>query len=175
MEYGPEHYDAVYTNSSDTSRYHALYSYVATLAEGNVLDIGCGTAPLQNYITNYCGFDFSPVAVKIANNPNVWVGNAYDKSNYGDYDTYILTEVLEHLDDLKVLENIPAGKRVILSVASFLDDGHLRVYTEETVLDRYETVLDIKTITRFDCKFAEKKPFEVYILLIEAAKKKSEN
>jgi SAM-dependent methyltransferase len=169
MELKADYYDKVH-QEADASRYKKLYELIGNEATGKVLDIGCGVAYLQRFIKDYHGFDFSQQAIEMADNVNVWLGNAYDKSNYDDYDTYILAEVLEHLDDFRVLENIPRGKKVLLSVPSFYDEGHLRVYTKELAQERYKDVLRIENIIRLDCKFKEEKPFEVYVLLIEAIK-----
>lgn len=173
-EHESEYYNRLFSDSSDMSRYYHIYNRIGQLATGRVLDVGCGVAMLQNFIKDYHGFDFSDKAVEIAKNPNVWMGNAYEPKNYGDYDTYILTEVLEHLDDYKVLKNIPQGKQVIFSVPSFEDESHLRIYTEKIVHHRYDGILDIKNISRFDWHGEWRqngKLTEDYILLVEGVKK----
>jgi tetratricopeptide (TPR) repeat protein len=147
-----EYYDRVFAEGYDTSRYDAIYHQVGRWCEGKrVLDIGCGTGPLQKYIKDYRGFDFSKKGIETARNPNLWVGNAYDEKNYaGNYDVYVALETLEHLDDIKVIRNIPAGKPFIFSVPSFLDPGHVRCYTEAIVRERFNKLLDIKEIIRFN-------------------------
>jgi len=145
-------------------KYDKLYKYIGAMASGTVLDIGCGKARLKDFVEDYHGFDLNPETP-------IWKGDAYYKSNYGDYDTYVSTEVLEHLDDFRVLENIPAGKRFIFSVPNFYDEGHQRVYTEKIIRERFKDILDIHSIVRFDCVFKDKKPFDVYILLVNSTKK----
>jgi glycosyltransferase involved in cell wall biosynthesis len=175
VEQRSDYYNKLFANDSDMSRYHNLYEKIGQLVgDDNVLDIGCGTADIQKFIKHYHGFDFSEKAVKIANNPNVWVGDIYDGKNYGNYDTYVSTEALEHLDDMNVLANIPHAKRVIVSVPSFDDTSHLRVYTEEIVHVRWGGLLDIKNIYRFNWKNGwqiNNEPTDSYILLIDAVKK----
>lgn len=151
VEKKSDYYDKLFANSSDMSRYYHLYNKIGQLVgEDRCLDIGCGIANLKNFIKNYNGFDFSHEAVKIANSPQVVVGNAYDKSNYeGEYDTHIATEVLEHLDDYKILSNIPKEKRLIFSVPNFLDESHLRVYNEQVIKERLGSLIDIKDIYKF--------------------------
>lgn len=151
IEQEEEFYDSAFKESSDMSRYDEIQKEIGKLVgDSSALDVGCGTAQLSKYVKNYKGFDFSKEAVKIANNPNVWVGNAYDKENYKEADCYVSTETLEHTDDLKVIANIPSGKRFIFSVPSFDDTAHLRVYTEKIVRERFGGLLDIKNIVRFN-------------------------
>jgi len=146
-------------------QYRRMYEHIGRMVKGSVLDIGCGDAPLSDLVSDYHGFDIAPrTSLR-----SVWQGDAYDKSNYGDYDNYVLTEVLEHVDDFKVLKNIPQGKRVILSVPSFYDTGHLRVYTDNLLRERYQGVLDIKDIICFKCKFAEEKVL-AFIYLADSVK-----
>lgn len=170
-------YDEAFKQNSDMSRYQEILEDIGKIVgEHSVLDIGCGTAELSKYVKNYKGFDFSEEAIKIAKalptNPDVWVGNAYDKENYKEADYYVLTETLEHLDDLKVLDLIPKGK-IIFSVPSFNDTAHLRVYTEKTVRERFK-FLDIQKITRYNWKDKwTKTPYltQDNILLVESLKK----
>ena len=177
-EWTKEDYNKQFKADSDMSRYENIQKEIGQIV-GNksVLDIGCGTAELSKYIKNYKGFDFSEEAVKIANNPNVWVGNAYDKSNYKKADYYVATEVFEHLDDLKIIENIPKGQKAIFSVPSFDDPSHLRVFTEKIVRRRYKDLFDIQKITRFNWNSENRKWLKdyqdtrEYILLCEAVKK----
>jgi glycosyltransferase involved in cell wall biosynthesis len=173
-EKGSEYYDELFSKSSDMSRYEELYEKIGELVGAHsALDIGCGTAELYNYIDNYQGFDFSEKTIKKLRKKRipVRVGNAYDKENYTYADIYIATEVLEHLDDLKVIENIPKGSRFIFSVPSFGDPSHLRTYTQETVKS---LPVDIKSITRFnwDGKWVEGgKETTAYILLVDSTKR----
>ena len=173
-EQKPEYYNELFSNSSDMSRYYHIYNQIGKMELGRVLDVGCGTAVLQNFIPDYHGFDFSKKAVEIAHNPNVWVGDAYEAKNYGNYDTYVLTEVLEHLDDYKVLKNIPKSKQVIFSVPSFEDESHLRVYTEQLIRSRYKDILDIKNIFTFswqgEWQLGDKSDWG-FIYLVESIKK----
>jgi tetratricopeptide (TPR) repeat protein len=170
-------YDKAYTASKDMSRYHNIYKAIADMAadDERVVDVGCGTADLQKFIKNYLGFDFSEVAVKIANTPKVRVADAYDPKNFVDGDTYVMTEILEHVDDLKVLKNVPSGKRIILSVPSFMCDGHLRTYNEEIVKSRYADIMDIRFFMRFnwhDQKWVlDAGNTPSFILLVEAVKR----
>jgi glycosyltransferase involved in cell wall biosynthesis len=161
-----EYYDKIFSDPKlNLDRYIDIYKYVGQKARGKVLDVCCGTARLQEYIKDYHGFDFSKEAIKKANNKNVWLGSAYEKKNFGDYDTYVLIEALEHLDDIRVLKNIPSGKNIIFSVPNFDDPAHIRIYTEKIIRVRFTELLDIKDFTKFN--FVGNN----YILLVEAIKK----
>ncbi len=170
-------YDEQFTNDSDMSRYKVIHEKIGELVgEHTVLDIGCGVGELSKYIKNYKGFDFSPVAVAKTKEKGAeaWVGSAYDKENFKEADYYVSTEVFEHLDDLKLLENVPSGQRLIFSIPSFSDPSHIRTYTEQSARRRYKDILDITNITRFNWQGewvlggAETLS---YILLVEATKK----
>jgi len=172
-----DYYDKLFLNNSDMSRYKAIHELICELVGNSVvLDVGCGTGELQNYIKQYYGFDFSKEAIKIANNPNVWVGDVYDEKNYDDcgIEIFVITEVLEHVDDKKVLANVPKGKKVICSVPSFDDPSHLRTYNRETVDIRIGEFLNITKVHRFNWRGKWElggKDTTSYILLIEGVKK----
>lgn len=168
-------YDDQFSNNADMSRYEEIQKEIACIVgEHSVLDIGCGPGALAKFIPNYSGFDFSEVAVKLANHPRVWVGSAYDKSNFNGADYYVCTEVLEHLDDFKVISNIPSGQKVIFSVPSFDDESHIRTFNEAIIKIRYGSLFDFKRITRFNWRGRWEKggnPTQSYILLTEATKR----
>ena len=141
----PELWASYYQSIPDgRARYVNIYDKVADLVgpEAKVLDIGCGKeAPLKKYFKDYDGFDFTENPIRI--------GNAYTE-NYEGYTAYIALEVLEHLDDLAVLERIPAGKGIVFSVPSFHCQGHLRVYTKDIVEWRYRKLVDVAHVTRYN-------------------------
>lgn len=134
---------------SDISRYEKIYELVGEWAQGAVLDIGCGVAKLQYHIENYSGFDFNTECVKMANTDKVWKGSAYTEDLDG-YDTYVALEVLEHLDDIRLIERLPAGKFFVFSVPSFAADSHLRTYTEEGLRERFSRLMNIGQTVRFN-------------------------
>ncbi len=82
------------------------------------------------------GFDFSPEAVaqckRRCPHGRFAVGDVYDPDMYQpvDYNTVIALEVLELVDDIRVLETIPPGARVIASVPDCDDGAHLRLYCD---------------------------------------------
>lgn len=171
LEKGADYYDRLADINID--RYDEIYRLVGKWAKGTVLDIGCGIARLQRYTKNYSGFDFSPKSIRMAGTNKVWVGNAYTE-NLSGYDTYIAIEVLEHIDDLKLIRRLPAGKSFIFTVPSFADPAHLRTYSEDELRQRYGELMDIKQVVRFDFDYHDRrwvikgKETDKYILLVEA-------
>ncbi len=164
------YYEAIYKREENKpSRYTYLYEEVGRIiGKRSMLDIGCGQGRLSKYIENYDGFD-------IVQNP-YHIGDIYTH-DYGDYDVYVLLEVLEHLiRDIDVLEKIPAGKEVLFSVPSFDDPSHVRMFTENIVRWRYRELIKFTNITRFnfDDKHREWKitipPTSTYILLCRGIK-----
>ena len=119
---------------------------------------------------NYTGFDFS----NAAKGDCFHVGNIYEYPLEG-YDTYVCLEVLEHVDDIAVLKRIPSGVPVIFSVPSFPDAAHLRTYTMQMMIDRYQDYFSEMEVRRYNlhggkwtCNDQET---ENYILLVKAVKR----
>ena len=156
------YYDDIYATGYDTFRYQPIYRAIlenlGKLESPRVLEIGCGVGDLGKMIVAngipYRGFDFSEKAIEcsraICPKGNFWVGDAYDRANYlpYDYNVAIALEVLEHTDDLRVIENIPAGVYVMASVPDFDDIAHLRVYQNpwRDIVERFKPYLDVVQI-----------------------------
>jgi 2-polyprenyl-3-methyl-5-hydroxy-6-metoxy-1,4-benzoquinol methylase len=164
-ERGPSYYNRAYESDRDTSKYRAIYKrileWVQEKKAPRVLEVGCGSGDLaielaENNIP-YRGFDFAQKALDLLEQraPRVrsvcHPGNAYDLENFdGDYNIVVSVEVMEHVDDLRVLRNVPAGKTVILSLPDFMAWSHLRVYgSEQEIRERFEDILDILRIETF--------------------------
>lgn len=165
VEKKSDYYDELFKKQTDFSRYNEIHKLIGSwVGDKRVLDIGCGRADVAKYIKNYQGFDFSQEAIKHAR--NAWVGNLYDKENYKDADIYLALEVLEHVEDKKLLDNIPKGKEIIFSVPSFKDPSHLRTYTE---MDIHKFDLNIEEIVRFNWhgKWTQGENTDEYILLVK--------
>ena len=148
----PVYYDRIYSQEENykahykDSRYYNLFRVVLDILEAiddpRILEIGCGTGQLahmlwDNGIRNYRGFDFSPVAIEMAQArcPEVAfsVCDALEPTKYaGPYNVAIAIEVLEHIeDDLGVLDRIKIGTTVIFSVPSFGCESHVRCFEYE--------------------------------------------
>jgi len=161
---------AHYEKINDTEpRYTHLYEAVGKIiGERKMLDIGCGQGNLSEHIVNYDGFDMVKNKYRVA--------DIYTH-DYGDYDVYVLLEVLEHLiRDKEVLKKIPSGKQVVFSVPSFDDPSHVRMFTEKIVRWRYHDLIKLQNITRFNFDEKHRKwktdhpATPAYILLCEGQK-----
>ena len=162
-EKGHQYYDSIYARGYATHGYYPLYDQIIKIIEKDglphrVLEIGCGVGDLGKLILErghqYRGFDFSPVAVEccqaLCPQADFRVGDAYNPASYlpHDYDTAVALEVLEHLDDLRMIENIPLGVRLIASVPDYDDVAHLRLYrdSKRDILERFRPLLHVTEI-----------------------------
>jgi len=153
------YYSDIYRRGYDTGGYMPLYrlvmEYLKKFPSPKVLEIGCGIGDLGRMIIEegypYRGFDFSEEAVdqclKLCPQGNFRVGNVYNREDFlpVDYDVVVSLEVLEHVDDLKVMENIPAGARLIASVPDYDDVSHLRLYKDvrQDIVERFRHCLHV--------------------------------
>jgi len=165
-----EYYDDVYSryekyqNSYVNSPYFNLWlkviEKISEISDPSILEVGCGTGQFSHMLlhkgfTKYYGFDFSEVAIEYAqkNVTNVFAGDCYDQENYShEHNLIVCLEVLEHLeDDMKILEIISTGIRVIFTVPDFDDPAHLRHFTTiEEVTERYSFCIDNYKCEKFD-------------------------
>lgn len=175
-----EYYDNIYAAGYNTVRYQPIYRAILenlkALKSPRVLEVGCGVGDLGKMIVDsgipYRGFDFSEQAIecsrKLCPEGKFWTGDAYDKANYlpADYNVVIALEVLEHTDDLCVLENIPAGVHIVGSVPNFDDVAHLRVYEDpqRDIVERFKSLLNVTQVfpVVFELPDSEFKP-TIYI------------
>lgn len=134
-------------------------------ARGSVLDIGTGSGIYANYLTrsghSVTAIDNQAEFVRAAKRKYPKVSfqkaSAYKlpfKKN--QFDTVVLFDVIEHLDDVKVLtEAMRVGKRLIISVPlenspvlmkwslthhHYMDNTHLRVYSKKSLLKLLKTL-----------------------------------
>jgi hypothetical protein len=128
----------------------------------------------------YSGFDFAENTISTSRfkGLDVWKGDVYDPSSYdSSAPLYTLIEVIEHIDgDMKVIEGLPAGKDLVITVPSFDDPGHVRTYSEEFFRLRYESLLEIDRIRRFgllEGTWIEGHPGEPFILFAECRRKEN--
>ena len=83
----------------------------AKLCRGSVLDIGCGTGDLADFYTgDYLGIDISDVAVDLATESRrkdakfeVMNCQLVNPKEIRKFDTFVIAEVLEHINDDLVL------------------------------------------------------------------------
>ena len=151
VERSAEYYESKYREGEHhkTEHYAPVYEQVLEFLrdcvppEGTIFEIGCGRGELAAMIReagfrDYKGIDISESAVGEARRkmPD-WrdrfsAGNAYDPGDLGpEYDVAIAVEVLEHVDDLRLLRQLRPGSWIIASVPNYWSSNneHLRVYT----------------------------------------------
>lgn len=139
-----------YTNTS----YYAMWSVMADRLQRqdvrSVLDLGCGPGQFaallrDKGIQSYKGVDFSPKRIERAREvcpefefvaADAFAVDLFDGQSY---DAVVCGEFLEHVErDLEILERIPAGTRVLLSVPNFPHDEHVRHFEDtRQVGERY--------------------------------------
>ncbi len=156
------YYNQIYGRGYDTERYYPIYEQLAKMImkydAPRVLELGCGIGDLAKMLiekgVEYRGFDFSEEAVRQSQKRvptgNFCVGNVYDAEFYKpqDYTCCLAVEVLEHVEDLEVIRNIPAGVRLVASVPNYDDPAHLRVYTDpkKDIIERFHPLLHVTEV-----------------------------
>jgi 2-polyprenyl-3-methyl-5-hydroxy-6-metoxy-1,4-benzoquinol methylase len=161
-EKGAAYYSDIYRRGYDTGGYQPLYQLVMQMLKKipspRILELGCGIGDLGRMIIDegfpYRGFDFSKEAVAQSKaqcpRGNFLVGDVYNPEDYlpANYNVAVALEVLEHVDDLKVIESIPPGVRLIASVPSYDDIAHLRLYKDPKmdIIERFRQYLHIVEI-----------------------------
>ena len=130
------------------------FSTIAKLCQGSVLDVGCGTGDLADYYEgDYTGFDISDVAINLAKkirrySADFLVGDILNPKlkMERNFDTIVLGEILEHLeDDNLLLQNIrkwsKVNTRLVISVPNgdrVKDKDHKRVFTVPKLRRRFK-------------------------------------
>lgn len=144
-------------------RYHFTIKMLKVLLQNhnvnNILDFGCGTGEIINYIKrtfpdyNVMGADFSAKAIQIAKNNNIdvnfFVGNI-DAFNYNSkFDLILAIDVIEHIsDDMSCLKKINQflchNGLLLLSIPNLMvywtksdeTGGHFRRYTKKEIIEK---------------------------------------
>lgn len=132
-------------------------TYTSSFIKRNprITDIGCGPGQFANFLsdhmtTDYLGLDFSGEAITMAQNiEDLFSGQSICRfkqldltaiskfTGQLDADIFTSLETLEHIEaDTKIIEAIPEGKLVIISVPTFNDEGHVRFFSSESEVSR---------------------------------------
>lgn len=154
-----------YRQPYTASQYYPLWQKVIDLVETDyIIDFGCGVGHFAEVcakrgIQQYRGIDFSIEAINLAEN-RALPGTYY--FIFSDILTYLkffkhrncdftILETLEHIkQDRELLELIPQKQNIIATVPMFDCDTHVRYFTQaEQVQQRYEDLIDIKTLERY--------------------------
>ncbi len=147
-----------------------LYTHAAGLLPKEcplVVDLGCGPGLFAQCLEElnppmmYMGVDFSRVAIKQARARGLTMPADFVLGDLSALDTepgqhipteavFIIMETLEHItDDHHILNLVPEGCQVIVSVPQFDDPGHVRQFTRwEDVVERYSGQLEISEHTQ---------------------------
>jgi glycosyltransferase involved in cell wall biosynthesis len=137
-EQGGEYYDGLFKQSDPVKdRYDEIHDRILELVgpTEKCADAGCGTGRLLNRLpVGSYGFDISDEGLKQSGD-RAFKDSVYTHK-YKDGFTVIMTEVLEHVDDVKAVKNIPEGTKCIITVPSFPDASHVRFYTKKSFLRR---------------------------------------
>lgn len=151
-------YDSLYAEYPpyESTPMKAMYERIAKMIPrlAPVVDLGCGNGYLasalkeRNYAGNYTGYDFSPVAVEMAEvalsdqqmklwsddtqynfivqDLNLWEPEISGRTHQT---VYVCCEVLEHyLCDVTLVNKLPARCRFIFSVPNYWSQTHIRTY-----------------------------------------------
>lgn len=171
IEQPPKYYDDIFAtsqayNDPAPGEPGGLWERIAHTAlnteRQTIYDFGCGPGQIcqilyrDGFTGFYRGVDFSTVAVNNAKQRNMKSLNAsftvadITTMDVGEFitdphhSTIISTEFLEHVhNDLEFMAAIPAGVRLVLTVPTFDDPGHVRCFpTTEEVVARYGPYID---------------------------------
>lgn len=137
------------------TNYFPLWQKTASLLKhsNHIYEIGCGVGQFAHYLNDkgfsrYTGIDVVPEAITEAKkrvpHMNFIEADAFDFQC--EYDTVVILEVLEHIEnDLELLKTLKPCK-IVLSVPNFICDGHVRCFNRiEDVLRRYHIVESVST------------------------------
>lgn len=128
----------------------------------DVVELGCGTGRFAQmlfeggWINSYLGIDFADAlleeARRFTGRPEAFMWGDLIEGWIPPADTYVAMEVLEHLDDdLGLIERLPSGSRLVLSVPSFDSESHLRRFPRmNEAVGRYKNLLSIDTVKHLD-------------------------
>jgi len=163
--HGATSYDRIYAKTEKyrrpyrRSHYFPMWQILLqwlrhTVKRPKVLEPGCGPGQLAAFLhasgfKRYYGFDFSPVAIqmarKMAPGQRFAVADIRSQESFDvyDYNTVIMTEVLEHIDDdLAIFAKLKPGARVLLSVPDNDTRTHVRYFPViADVVERYQPFL----------------------------------
>lgn len=156
-------YDDVYKESTiysvdvEDAVWATLWRQAASHVPPNsrVVDIGCGPGHFPTLLKglnleSYVGYDFSATGIQQAKQRVPWAefhcSDVLQMDQLPDADIYVFLETLEHVtQDLEMLQKVPVGKRVIITVPTFDDTAHVRFYPKlKQAVDRFSPLINIE-------------------------------
>lgn len=168
--YNAEWYDAAMVEEGalamlplEESPWLPMYEALAAMIEPHeeVVDLGCGTGRFiellrrRGHYAQITGVDWSAAALEEAFEYVEARGIAMPRfhredlrewepdADHAGNTVYVCSEVLEHLeDDLGLVQRIPPGHRLLLTVPNFSSESHLRIFPRVgDVWERYAGLL----------------------------------
>ena len=164
-----EYYDNAYLTDSSydvhytKSIYYNIWVEVIKLVwqydeDVPIVELGCGTGQFAKVLFDegykvYRGYDFSKVAIEkaIEKSPLTFLFRDITSEIYS-CNLLIALEVLEHIDDMKLLKRNHNHycPDIIFTVPDFDDPAHVRYFkTEQDIRNRYAEYIDFESITKF--------------------------
>jgi len=131
-----------------------------------IIDLGCGPGHIAEVLNkttglpfSYIGYDFSSVAIDMANKKNIGDRFIFKEADLSDYNfhesvqegedvIYVSIEFLEHVKfDREVIKKLKSSCSVLFSLPNFDDPGHVRFFAgEKEIRERYEDLLNINSV-----------------------------
>lgn len=171
IERDSKYYDQFYSNEElsyykhySESPYFELWKKVVALIpdiEIDIFEIGCGPGQFAQMLCEerekvfYTGIDFSEIAIKQAkqNNPALYARisckDAYTCKINNDC-MVVSLETFEHLNDFKVIEQIPLGVELIFTIPDFDQPSHVRYFKNiAEIIFRYHQKINFTHIEKF--------------------------
>lgn len=162
-----DYYDAIYIRAKKYNRHYTgvrwlpLFEKASEKIKGSVLELGCGVGQFANLIHDkgvkkYTGIDFSKEAIDRCKRLKLsgyefYQDDVYECLKMGLFDTIVALETFEHLDDLRVINLISKGKRLVVSLPTFGSESHLIWFqSSEEIVKRYKEVIRIDYIKRIE-------------------------
>jgi SAM-dependent methyltransferase len=143
---------------------HQRYNYIARLAGESVIDVGCGTGKLVDYLpenSNYLGIDLNDNFLRHAKKRgrNVLKHDALTFDRFGEFDACVIMDLLHHINPRheefieRVLRDV--RKRVIICEPfevpgrNPITKNLVRIIDDDGINRQDEMWMDKKTLLNF--------------------------
>ena len=171
IERGAEYYDKYYSDEAlsyykhySASEYYEMWKKVLALIPNvkiDIFEIGCGPGQFAQMLCEerkeifYTGIDFSEVAIKEAKRINpalytqLFCKDAYTAKIKNDC-MVVSLETFEHLNDFKIIDQIPLGVELIFTIPDFDQPSHVRYFKNiAEIVFRYHQKINFTHIEKF--------------------------